>query len=188
MSLSVSLASCSGGSLGAIVRDAGIDSEDAPASEASPTEATRELIPSDLAPLETDTHDAVTTDDAVSDGDGAGELAMLGFGSLPINSVRRDVFGIEPTKGLCVDIVWDFSNTGHMDGRHCDDFGPNFPYVFIAMSGCDSQPLHYAGNATVLGANGCVEFMPLAPNPSVSLDVTLQVQSDLFTGTIRARR
>jgi hypothetical protein len=126
----------------------------------------------------------VGSGDAASS-DAAG-LTMLQFGNLGIDSIRWEVWGVDAATGLCVDIVWDFSNTHHAVTRHCDDFGPNFPYVFLSTGACGPH-LHYSGNAQILSASGCIEFKTGVPSSVDFVDVTLQVQSALYTGEIRAR-
>jgi len=131
--------------------------------------------------------DAITRLDAVVDPAGL-NLTMIAFLNLPINSVRFMVRGYDPVHSLCVEIIWDYSNTGHTTTRHCDDFGVTFPYVFIAPGACPvGDTAHYGGNAEVLSANGCIDFKGFTPQSTDSVDVTVNVRSDLFTGTILAR-
>ena len=113
--------------------------------------------------------------------------STLTFFDLPIGSLRGAVSGFAPAAGLCVTIVWDYSNTGHAPGAWCDVFQPMFPYVLLVEShtgGC--RDWDYAGNAEVTAATGCVDFALLAAASMNLVDVEVAVSSPLFTGTVVA--
>jgi hypothetical protein len=107
----------------------------------------------------------------------------LVFSFLPIDSLRGSVRGIDAEKGLCVDVVWDYS--GRARGRHCDELGPRFPYIFIARDNCDG--VHYQGNTEVLASRGCIDFASFGAASMNRVDVVLDVSGPLFTGTINLR-
>jgi hypothetical protein len=140
--------------------------------------------------------DAAITDAAITDAPSATDaaapgprlvLAELAFSDLPINSVRAQVRGVDRAAGMCAAVVWDYSNTGHKTERHCDDFGTHFPYVVIE-SGGTCGGVYYAGNVEVLGARGCIDFARFShPGATNFVDVTVDVRSPLFTGTIVLR-
>jgi hypothetical protein len=113
--------------------------------------------------------------------------STLTFFGLPINSVRFAVSGYDPDAKVCVTIIWDFSNNGEYEGAHCDDFYPSFPYVIIipdAKGQCGQWD--YGSNIAMVKAEGCVDFDDFAPAGMDLVDVSVQVQSPMFTGTIIA--
>jgi hypothetical protein len=120
--------------------------------------------------------------DAAPDGGGALVLTDLRFEVLPISSVRGMVRGRHRESGLCAAVVWDYSNTGRMPGRRCDDFGPSFPYILLDRGDCLDLP--YGGNTDVRAGRGCIDFAAFGPSSRDVVDVSLEVDGPLFKGTI----
>lgn len=118
---------------------------------------------------------------------GANQLVLdptsLEFFDLPINSVRWAVSGYAPNERTCVTITWDYSNTGHADGAHCDDFANMFPYA-IAKTNTDGpcKDWDYGGNARVDNWSGCIDFRTYMGLNYVNSIVS--VTSEQFTGQI----
>jgi len=110
----------------------------------------------------------------------------LQFALLPINSLRGGITGYDAIADRCVTIVWDYSNNGQSMGRHCDDFFPSFPYVFVSAGACTSD-VHYAGNVEMVSASGCVDFADFGAPSTNLVDVTIDVSGPAFTGQIRVR-
>src|SRR5262245_59297300 len=75
----------------------------------------------------------------------------LPFSFSPINSVRGEVAAHEGAGNGCVRAIWDYSNNDKSNGKHCDDFGTSFPYVFVSSGACDTA-VHYAGNVDMVSA------------------------------------
>ena len=115
------------------------------------------------------------------------------FFDLPINSLRYAVSGYDPGTDLCVTAIWVLREAGDQI-RHCDDFGPWFPYVVIAPgepAGCWDTGTH----AELLSASGCVDWAafnsPVIPwegagsGHTDEVDLELQVTSEIWSGTVR---
>jgi hypothetical protein len=102
---------------------------------------------------------------------------------LPINSERFGVSG-RAKQGVCVGLVWDFSNRDTARMPHCDDFGDEFPYAVVkAASGGCGQVWDYQRNAVVLEASGCIE-PAFDGKDAHAADVTAKISSALFAGDI----
>jgi hypothetical protein len=115
------------------------------------------------------------------------------FFDLPTGSLRYAVSGYDPGTDLCITAIWILRDASDQI-RHCDDFGPWFPYVVIAPgepAGCwDSST-----NVELLSASGCVDWAafnsPVIPWKGASsghtdeVDLELQVASDVWSGTVR---
>ncbi len=105
------------------------------------------------------------------------------FFDLPINSIRYAVSGRDEVRNLCITAVWFLSTVDEMV-EHCDDFGEMFPYIVIAPgqpAGC----WDYGTNATLLAAEGCVDWAAFGPEHADRVELELSVVSPHFTGTIR---
>jgi hypothetical protein len=113
-------------------------------------------------------------------------LSNLQFGFLPINSLRGSVSGYDAAGDRCVTIIWDYSNNHQSGGRHCDDFFPSFPYLYIASGACDGN-VHYQANVEMVRASGCIDFADFGAGSTNHVDMEIEVRGDPFTGTIRAR-
>ncbi len=111
----------------------------------------------------------------------------LTFFSLPINSDRHAVGGLYREAGLCVTLVWDYSNNGKDRTRHCDDFFPGFPYVVVkpAAAGHPCNGWDYGGNVKLVAARGCVDFHDFGAPSTDLIDVSVDVDGDLLRGTVR---
>ena len=114
------------------------------------------------------------------------------FFDLPINSIRYAVSGYDAETDLCVTAVFPIRDSSDFV-KHCDDFGPNFPYLVIAPgepAGCFA----YGSPVELLSVNGCVDFaafnFPIIPGADDAevhtdeVDLTLEVSSDVFSGTV----
>jgi hypothetical protein len=132
-----------------------------------------------------------TTDGGSDSSDTAGTTSnplvldpnSLNFFSVPIDSVRWDVAGFAPAARTCVAVMWDYSNTGHAQGAHCDEFGSMFPYVTITTNTdgpCNDWS--YSGGVQVDGWSGCVDFRTYQGINYVNSIVS--VTSPAFTGQI----
>ena len=119
-------------------------------------------------------------------GTAALEPQNLEFAFLPINSLRGQVAGYDAAANQCVTIVWDYSNNGQPMRKHCDDFFPSFPYVFVGAGGCSGE-VHYIGNVEMVSARGCIDFAGFGGSSTDLVDVEIDVRGPAFTGTIRAR-
>jgi hypothetical protein len=78
----------------------------------------------------------------------------------PIDSSRYAVAGYDAAAGVCVSIIWDYSNNGLPLERHCDDFDRyvSFPYVLVQAgpaAGCVAL-WGYAG-LQPSAASGCID-------------------------------
>jgi hypothetical protein len=115
------------------------------------------------------------------------------FFDLPINSLLYAVSGYDPGTDLCVTAIWLLRDASDQI-RHCDDFGPLFPYVVIAPgepAGCwNTGP-----NVELLSVSGCVDWAafnsPVIPWRGASsghtdeVDLELELISDVWSGTVR---
>lgn len=111
--------------------------------------------------------------------------ASLYFFDLPIDSIRNGVAGYDPTRRLCVTLIWDYSSNTRTLGPHCDSFGGMFPYVAIETdTDGPCQGWSYGGGPEVLSARGCVDFTFHGAGGLVDFEV--QVAGEEFTGTIVA--
>lgn len=102
---------------------------------------------------------------------------------LPINSERFGVSG-RATQGVCVGLVWDFSNLDKPRTPHCDDFGDGFPYAVVkqANGGC-GEVWDYQRNAVLGAIRGCIE--PAFDGAGKhAADVTATISSALYAGDI----
>jgi uncharacterized membrane protein len=115
------------------------------------------------------------------------------FFDLPINSLRYAVSGYDPGTDLCVTAIW-FLRRARDQIRHCDDFGPLFPYVLIAPG----EPAGCWDQGTVVepsSVSGCVDWAafnsPVIPwkgagsGHTDEADLELHVNSDIWSGTVR---
>lgn len=110
--------------------------------------------------------------------------ASLQFFLLPIDSLRGAVAGYDPVANACVVIQWDYSNTGHYLGAHCDDFESMFPYVGVQTNPWTTdcaQFWSYGGVLETTEAAGCVDFAEFAPGGIDYVDVELTAV-DPWTG------
>jgi hypothetical protein len=114
------------------------------------------------------------------------------FFDLPINSLRYAVSGYDADTDLCATAIFSIGDASDLT-RHCDDFGPQFPYVVIApgeSAGC----WHYGTDVELLSVDGCVDFaafnFPIIPGKddgvehTDEVDLELRVTSDVFSGTV----
>jgi hypothetical protein len=111
------------------------------------------------------------------------EASALSTFAPPIDSSRYAVAGYDAAAGVCVSIVWDYSNNGLELARHCDDFGQyvSFPYVLVeaaSAAGCVSF-WGYVG-LQPSAASGCID--PVAG----LVNVRLEVESEGVRYSIRA--
>jgi hypothetical protein len=100
------------------------------------------------------------------------EPSALGLFAPPIDSNRYAVAGYDAAAGVCVSIIWDYSNNGLEPSRHCDDFEQyvNFPYVLVEAgpaAGCASF-WGYVGQQPSV-ASGCID--PIEGLVNVRLEV-----------------
>ena len=115
------------------------------------------------------------------------------FFDLPINSLRYAVSGYDPGTDLCITAIWALRDASDQV-RHCDDFGPLFPYVVIAPgepAGCWS----FGTAVELLSVSGCVDWAafnsPVIPwkgtgsGHTDEVDLELQLTSDVWSGTVR---
>jgi hypothetical protein len=115
----------------------------------------------------------------------ATELEDVSTFWLPINSIRLGASGRVPDADVCVGLVWFFSSVDDADTQHCDDFAEDFPYAVVQAAtpeGC-GEVWNYGPNAAVLEASGCIvpDLETIGPH---AMDVTVDVSSPLFTGTV----
>ena len=118
----------------------------------------------------------------------------LVFYWLPINSGRMAVTGKDENTGLCVSLIWDFSNNGQKPTEHCDDFFDTFPYVIIGSNNgpCHTGNWDYRGNVEFISGDGCIDNEDFNSTSGEAghrdfVDVSINVESELFSGTIKAR-
>ncbi len=115
------------------------------------------------------------------------------FFDLPIDSLRYAVSGYDPDTDLCVTAIWSLRNASDQI-RHCDDFGPLFPYVVIAPgepAGCWG----FGVDVELHSVSGCVDWAAFnspvipwkgaGPGHTDEVDLELEVTSDVFSGTVR---
>lgn len=107
----------------------------------------------------------------------------LGLFAPPIDSSRYAVAGYDAAAGVCVSIIWDYSNNGLELGRHCDDFGQyvSFPYVLVGAApaqACASS-WGYVG-LQPSAASGCIDPVEGLVN------VRLEVESEGVRYVVRA--
>lgn len=103
---------------------------------------------------------------------------------LPINSERFGVSG-RAAQGVCIGLVWDFSNLDKPRTSHCDDFGADFPYAVVknANNGHCDEVWDYQRNAVLSAASGCIE--PAFDGSSMhAADVMATISSGLFAGDV----
>jgi hypothetical protein len=113
------------------------------------------------------------------------------FFSLPVNSLRYAVSGYDPDNDLCITAIWTLSDVRDQV-RHCDDFGPSFPYVTISPGegvGC----WELSSDVTLHFVRGCIDFEDFnepidwagdGEEHSDEVDLTLFVESDAWSGTV----
>jgi hypothetical protein len=114
------------------------------------------------------------------------------FFDLPINSLRYAVSGYDRGTDLCITAIWSL-RSARDQSRHCDDFGPMFPYVVIAPgepAGC----WQYGTDVELISAEGCVDWAafnsPVIPGRDTSsghtdeVDLKLELTSDVWSGTV----
>ena len=114
------------------------------------------------------------------------------FFDLPIDSLRYAVSGYDRETDLCITAIWSLRDAGDQI-RHCDDFGPQFPYVVIAPgepAGC----FHVQTEVELHSVSGCVDWAafntPLIPRRgrgsvhTDEVDLELRVTSDVWSGTV----
>jgi hypothetical protein len=105
------------------------------------------------------------------------------FFDLPISSLQYAVSGYDPGTDLCVTAIWPIRDARDWI-RHCDDFGPGFPYVVIKPgepAGCLSP----VADVELLSASGCVDWAAFGSGHTDEVDLELQVASDVWSGTVR---
>jgi hypothetical protein len=136
--------------------------------------------------------DTQSPGDTVSDADAATpsrlvlDPATLFFFSLPIDSYRVAVSGLDPVADMCATIVFDYSNTDHDFEAHCDRFGEHFPYVLVVPDGAEScvGAWDYGTQLETLATQGCFDAAELPP-PGLDLaDLEVEVRGAAFTGTV----
>ena len=114
------------------------------------------------------------------------------FFDLPINSLRYAVSGYDLGTDLCVTAIFSIRDASDQI-RHCDDFGPQFPYVVIAPgepAGC----WQYGTEVELLSVDGCVDWaafnFPVIPGKgdgsvhTDEVDLKLRLTSDVWSGTV----
>jgi hypothetical protein len=111
------------------------------------------------------------------------EPSTLGLFAPPIDSSRYAVAGYDADAGVCVSIIWDYSNNGLELARHCDDFDQyvSFPYVLVEVgppAGCVSS-WGYVG-LQPSAASGCIDPIEGLVN------VRLEVESEGVRYAVRA--
>jgi len=111
------------------------------------------------------------------------EPSALGLFAPPIDSSRYAVAGYDAAAGVCVSIIWDYSNNGLELARHCDDFGQyvGFPYVLVEVgpaAGCVSS-WGYVG-LQPSAASGCIDPIEGLVN------VRVEVESEGVRYAVRA--
>lgn len=105
------------------------------------------------------------------------------FFNLPINSIRYAAAGHDAAHGLCVAIIW----YNPLPGEHCDIDPMSFsPYVHVEPGAPPCTDWDYGPNVELTGASGCYEWVSFEP-PAATLDLTLEVVGEAFTGTITAK-
>jgi hypothetical protein len=105
------------------------------------------------------------------------------FFDLPTGLIRYAVSGYDPGTDLCVTAIWEIRDISDQS-RHCDDFGPRFPYVVIAPgkpAGC----WYSKTSAELLSISGCVDWAAFGSGHTDEADLELQVASDVWSGTVR---
>lgn len=102
------------------------------------------------------------------------------FFNLPIDSLRYAAAGHDAGHGLCVAIIW----FDPPPGEHCDvEPMPLSPYVWIEPGSPPCMGWDYGPNVELVSASGCYEWVSFEP-PAATLDLTLEVVGEAFTGTI----
>jgi hypothetical protein len=155
----------------------------------SAQEATPDAADGDVAEDPANDADAEAADAPVEVAEKTLTLAKdwLQFYSIAGTDVRLAVGGYDPKNLMCATLVWNYTVAGKTPAKVCDDFGPQFPYVFVRPSAtgeCDK--LADAGNVEVVSASGCVDFASIGPASTDSVDVTVHVSGTPLTGSIIA--
>jgi hypothetical protein len=138
-------------------------------------------------------HDAGTTIDAGAAPHDAGDASTARppdiifddpmFFSLPIDSIRYGVSGHDAESDLCISVIWYVSSIDHT--RFCsDDATAPTPDVVIE-AGTPAGCWDYRGNAELVAMRGCADFGMLNDPSDDSVDLDVDVHSDVWTGTVR---
>jgi hypothetical protein len=183
------------GSSGATATDAPVTatSTGAPTTSGEPaTSSTTSAVLDSSGDTATATEGAeVTTDGTTSSGGDVLELdpQTLVYFELPIGSIRYAVGGHDPARDTCVSIIFSISGP-IQEEPHCDDFdlsnGPSgFPYVLITPAASPPcEQWDYAPNVEAVAASGCVQLHPFVEPLHIDIDMAIEVDGQLFTGTI----
>ena len=171
------------------IADATLDTLSADTPDAAPSDT---VAPVDTAVDTMAAGDATpTTDTAAGDVAAAPKVLTLDpktltFFSLPINSLRMAVAGLDPVAHACVSLIFDFSNTGASNAAHCDDFHASFPYALVKM-GTDGpcKDWQYGAPDSVISTKGCVDFAMFGHADRDLADLEVQVATPDFTGLVR---
>ncbi len=101
--------------------------------------------------------------------------------SLPINSIRYGVSGYDAEHDLCISLIWYLDPI--TETRFCEVGDSLQPYLWVEQGGA-AGCWDYAPNAELLAQRGCADFGELSDMTDDSIDVEVDVVSDLWSGTV----
>jgi hypothetical protein len=105
------------------------------------------------------------------------------FFPLPLDSIRYGVSGHDAETDLCISVIWYFQ--GINDTRFCSDDAMDPTPDVVVEAGTPAGCWDYRGNAELVAMRGCADFGMLTDTDDDSVDLDVDVHSDLWTGTVR---